>query len=597
MALEKVTDNYCGSNKMFNRESLERIEKQRKSWEENRLAQSLKRFGLTRSPNQFYTPLDIREHDFLRDVGFPGRYPFTAGRYPTQVPGSEPVRGGGHVPSGGGLIRAGRYSGYGTAEDSRDYYKYMISRGQTSGPNLAFDLPTQCGLDPDDPMAKGEVGRVGVAISTLRDMEILYEAFVGDNDLDKIHSAYTINPLANVILAMYIALAEKRGIPLSKIRCTPQNDILKEAVARGTQIFPLKHSMRMTRDTIVYGANYMPLLHPISITGYHFREAGATRVQTLAFTLADAIAYVQLGIKAGLDVDTFIPRLSFLNFSGSMELFKEVALRRAGRRMWAKITKERFKAKDTRSWIMREVGNNMSGTYTATVERPLNNLTRTVIGGVAAALSGDIPTCYPPYDEPLRLGHSMEALQLTEDAGRILVYEAKLCDVMDPLAGSYYVESLTDQTEAEAWEIIEKIDEMGGMVAAIESGYIDRAIAESAYQFEKEIESGERVIVGVNRFVGESEIEVTTNRLVPDPYDPEKRVKAEERQIAKLFEIRKQRDNKAVAATLKQLKEAAQDETVNIIPVLVEAVKTYASVGEICQSLKEVFGNYQQPQL
>ena len=582
---------------MFDKESLGKIEKQKKSWEQGELKQSLKRFGLTKSPNEFYTPLDISEHDFIRDVGFPGQYPFTAGKYATQVPGSEPVRGGGHVPSGGGLIRAGRYSGYGTAEDSRDYYKYMISRGQTSGPNLAFDLPTQCGLDPDHPMARGEVGRAGVAVSTLRDFEVIYEAFVGEHDLDKIHSAFTVNPLANIILAMYIALAEKRSIPLNKIRCTPQNDILKEAVARGTQIFPLKHSMRMTQDTIVYGAKHMPLIHPVSITGYHFREAGASREQVLAFTLADAIAYVQLGIDAGLDVDTFIPRLSFLNFSGSLELFKEIALRRAARRMWAKITRERFKAKDARSWIMREVGNNMAGSYTATVERPLNNLTRSVIGGVAAALSGDIPTCQPPYDEPLRLGHSLEAMQLAEDAAKILVYEARLSDVIDPLAGSYYVESLTDQIESEAWHIIDKIDGIGGMVVAIESGYIDREIAKSAYQYQKEIETGERVVVGVNKFTGEDELEVTTSRLVPDPYDPEKRAKAEERQMANLTEVRKRRDNKAVETALKELKGAAQDENVNIIPVLVEAVKTYASVGEICDTLKQVFGTYQQPEL
>lgn len=582
---------------MFDKESLGKIEKQKKSWEQGELKQSLKRFGLTKSPNEFYTPLDISEHDFIRDVGFPGQYPFTAGKYATQVPGSEPVRGGGHVPSGGGLIRAGRYSGYGTAEDSRDYYKYMISRGQTSGPNLAFDLPTQCGLDPDHPMARGEVGRAGVAVSTLRDFEVIYEAFVGEHDLDKIHSAFTVNPLANIILAMYIALAEKRSIPLNKIRCTPQNDILKEAVARGTQIFPLKHSMRMTQDTIVYGAKHMPLIHPVSITGYHFREAGASREQVLAFTLADAVAYVQLGIDAGLDVDTFVPRLSFLNFSGSLELFKEIALRRAARRMWATITRERFKAKDARSWIMREVGNNMAGSYTATVERPLNNLTRSVIGGVAAALSGDIPTCQPPYDEPLRLGHSLEAMQLAEDAAKILVYEARLSDVIDPLAGSYYVESLTDQIENEAWDIIDKIDGIGGMVVAIESGYIDREIAKSAYQYQKEIETGERVVVGVNKFTGEDELEVTTSRLVPDPYDPEKRAKAEERQMANLTEVRKRRDNKAVETALKELKGAAQDENVNIIPVLVEAVKTYASVGEICDTLKQVFGAYQQPEL
>lgn len=582
---------------MFEKENLERIKKQRASWEKEELGQALKRFGLAKSPNQFYTPLDIEDDDFLRDVGFPGRYPFTAGRYATQVPGSEPVRGGGHVPSGGGLIRAGRYSGYGIAEDSRDYYQYMISRGQTSGPNLAFDLPTQCGLDSDDPQARGEVGRVGVAISTLQDMEILYEAFVGEHDLDKIHSAYTINPMAPVILAMYIALAEKRGIPLAKIRCTPQNDILKEAVARGTQIFPLKHSMRMVRDTIVYGAHYMPLMHPISITGYHFREAGATREQTLAWTLADAIAYVQLGIDAGLDVDKFVPRLSFLNFSGSLELLKEVALRRAARRMWAKITRERFKAKDPRSWIMRETGGNMSGSYTVTVERPLNNLSRSVIGGVAAALSGDIPTCWPPYDEPLGLGHSIEALQLTEDAARILMYESRLADVLDPLAGSYYIEALTDQIEKDSWEIINRIDAMGGMVAAIESGYIDRELAGSAYQYQKEIETGERVIVGVNRFTGPDEVDVATTRVVPDPYDPKKRARAEERQIAKLVAIRKKRDNQAVAAALRQLREAARDENANLITALVATVKTYATTGEIFRSLKEVFGTYQQPEL
>jgi len=582
---------------MFDKDYLNKIQKQRNDWENGELAQSLKRFKLNKSPNQFYTPLDIKNNDFLTDVGFPGQYPFTAGRYATQVPGSEVVRGGGHVASGGGLIRSGKYSGYGTAEDSRDYYKYMISRGQTSGPNIAFDLPTQCGIDPDDPIAKGEVGRVGVAITTLQDMETIYEPFVGNSDLDKISSAYTINPLANVMLAMYIAIAEKRGIPLNKIRCTPQNDVLKEAVARGTQIFPLHYSMRMTRDTILYGVKYMPLLRPISITGYHFREAGATRVQTLAYTLADAIAYVQLGIDAGLAVDSFISNLSFLNFSGSMELFKEVALRRAGRRMWAKIASKRFKSRDPKSWIMREVGNNMSGTYTATVQRPLNNLTRTVIGGVAAALSGDIPTCYPPYDEALRLGHSMEALQLAEDAGRIILYEARLCDVIDPLAGSYYVESLTDEIEKEAWDIIEKIDSMGGMVAAIESGYIDKEIAKSAYQYQKEIEDGNHVVVGVNKFVDDNEIEVTTNRLVPDPYDPEKRAKAEENQIAKLIKIKKERDNKAVHKALNQLTAAAKDETVNIIPVLVDVVKTYATTGEICQRLTEVFGSYQQPEL
>jgi methylmalonyl-CoA mutase N-terminal domain/subunit len=581
---------------MFKKGRIKKIEEERKAWEGGELAQQLRKFAMDESPNEFYTPLDIRDHDFLKDVGFPGKFPFTAGKYASQVRGSEPVKGGGHLASGGGLVRAGRYSGYGTAEDSREYYKYMISIGQRSGPNLAFDLPTQCGLDPDHPQALGEVGKTGVAITTFKDVETLYEAFVGDYDLDKIASNFTINPMAPVIVAMYIALAEKRSIHLDKLRCTPQHDILKEPVARGTQIFPLEHSMRLLRDTIVFFTKNMPLAHPVSITGYHFREAGANRPQVLAFTLADAIAYVQLGIDAGLDVDEFAPRLSFLNFSGGPELFKEVALRRAARRMWAKIMRNRFKAKKPGSWILHDAGGSMAGHYHLTVARPLNNLVRAIIGGVAEALSGDIPTCMPPYDEALGLGHSLEAQQLAHDAARILLYEARLCDPIDPLAGSYYVESLTDQVEDEAWKLIETIDKMGGMVAAIEAGYIGNEIAQSAYQYQREVESGERVIVGVNRFTDENELEVTTNRVVPDLYDSGKRMRAEERQIRNVMEIRKQRDNEMVKVTLGKLKEAAQDESANLIRPLVEAVKSYATVQEISDTLKKVFGSYEEPE-
>lgn len=582
---------------MFDKRHLDSLEKRRKEWESKTLKKSQKKFGMTHSSNRFYTPLDIRDHDFLRDVGFPGEYPYTAGRHPMHVPGSSAVKGGGHVPSGGGLIRTGRYSGYGTAEDTRDYYKFMISNGQRSGPNLAFDLPTQLGLDSDDPNARGCVGRAGVAIDTLKDLSILYEAFTGELELDRIHSAFTISPLANIILAMYIAVAEERHISQKKLRCTPQNDILKEFVARGTQVFPLRPSMRMVRDTIVYGVNHMPLMHPISITGYHYREGGASREQTLAFTLADAIAYAELAIAAGVDVDDFLPRFSFLNWSGSLEMFKEIALRRAARRMWAKIARERLKAKDPKGWIIREVGNNMAGNYTATVQRPLNNLARATIGGIAAALSGDIPTCHPPYDEPLQLGHSLEALQLADDAARIILYEARLCDVMDPLAGSYYVESLTDEIEEKAWEIIKTIDEMGGMVEAVESGWVQRQMAASAYEYQEEIETGERVIVGVNKFVGPEEIEVSTARVVEDLYDPVKRARAEEKQITGLEQIRRERDNNSVKATLARLKEAAMDESANIIPPLVESAKTYATVGEICETLKEVFGSYEPEEI
>ncbi len=378
---------------MFDEKKLDDIAKRRKEWEEGPVKKSLERFGVEESPTRFYTPLDIKDYDFLEKVGFPGEYPYTAGIYTMPPPGAEP---GFYGATGGGLVRVGAYSGYGTAEDTRDFYKQMAAIGRPGGPNIAFDLPTQIGYDSDNPLVRGEVGKVGVSVDTLREIEVIYEAFVGDRELDKIASNWTINAPVNIMLAMYIALAEKRGIPLEKLRGTPQNDILKEFVARGTYIFPIKPSMRMTRDTITYCTEHMPLLNTISICGYHMREAGATAAQVIAFTFSNAIAYVQLGIDAGLDVDAFVPRFSFLNFGGSMELFREVALQRAARRMWARIMKERFGAKNPRSWILRPVGWARSGEFVKTRQRPLNNLTRHVIGGVADALSGgDSPMGYP----------------------------------------------------------------------------------------------------------------------------------------------------------------------------------------------------------
>lgn len=577
---------------MFDEKHLKRIEQRRKEWEAGTLKKSLDRFGVTESPNKFYTPLDTREFDFLEEVGFPGEYPFAAGVYPCQVPGSGPVTGGYHIGGGGGLVRAGRYLGYGTAEDTRDYYQSEIIRGRPGGPNIAFDLPTQIGLDSDDPLAQGEVGRTGVAFDTLADFETVYEPFQGENNLDKIASNWTINAPASVILAAYINLAEQRGIPQSALRGTLQNDILKEYVARGTYVFPPKQSLRMTRDIIVYCTEHMPLLNPISISGYHMREAGASSVQTLAFTLANAIAYVQLGVDAGLDVDSFINRFTFNTLSGSMEVLKEICVRRASRRMWAKIVRDRFGSKNPRSWLLREAGGFLQGAWTATSQRPLNNLTRAVIGGVAGALAGYIPSVEPPYDEPLGLGWSVEGQQLAEDAARIIQYEAKLTEVTDPLAGSYYIEALTDQIEEEAWDLIKKIDDMGGSVGAIESGYMQRALAQSAYEYQKRLETGEEMVVGVNAFTGEQEMEVLPNRMVPYPYDATKRAQAEEKQIKKLAEIKKQRDNHQVKTILTQLQEAASDEKVNLMPLIIEAVKAYAAIGEICGTLKKVFGEY-----
>jgi len=574
---------------MFDKDRLEEIKRKRKEWEERTLKPSLERFGVDESPQRFYTPLDLQNHDFLERVGFPGEYPFTTDCYAT--PGPQAVMMGGAPTE---MVRAGVYSGYGTPEDTRDYYNYMGSIGRRlGGPNIAFDLPTQCGYDSDDPMARGEVGAVGVAVDTLRDFEVIYEPFTGNNDLDRIASNFTINAPCNIIIAMYIALAEKREIPPEKLRGTPQNDILKEFVARGTYIFPPKPSMRMVRDTITYCTEHLPLLNTISICGYHMREAGATGPQVLAFTFSNAIAYVQLGIDAGLDVDAFIPRFTFLNFGGSMDFFQEIAVNRAGRRMWARIMKERFGAKNPRSWLLRQVGAGQTGAVTKTVQRPLNNYTRAVIGGVASCLSGGSPLIFPPYDEPLGLGHSIEAWQLNIDAMRILMSEAKLSEVSDPLAGSYYVESLTDQVEEESWKEIEKIDAMGGAVAAIEKGYMQQEIARSAYQFQQEVETKKRVIVGVNRFTGEHELEVSTTRLVEHPYDPVKRAEAEEKQITNLIKVRRERDNEKVQACLKRLGEAARDEDVNLIPPILEAVRAYVTIGEICGVLRRVFGEYQ----
>ncbi|MFC1900432.1 methylmalonyl-CoA mutase family protein [Chloroflexota bacterium] len=577
---------------MTDKEDLKKIEQKRKEWEEGTLKKSLDRFGTAESPNRFFTPIDVGEFDFLNDVGFPGEYPFTAGSFPSQVPGSGPVTGGYHIGGGGGLVRAGRYLGYGTAEDTRDYYQSEIERGRKGGPNIAFDLPTQIGLDSDDPLSEGEVGKAGVAFDTLADFEAIYEPFQGENNLDSIASNWTINAPVNFVLAAYIALAEKRGVSLTKLRGTLQNDIIKEYVARGTYIYPPKPSLRVTRDIIVYCTEHLPLLNPISISGYHMREAGASSIQALAFTLSNATAYVQLGVDAGLDVDSFVNRFTFNTLSGSMEILKEICVRRASRRMWAKIMKERFGSKNPRNWTLREAGGFLTGAWTSTNQRPLNNLTRAVIGGVAGALAGYIPSVEPPYDEPLGLGWSIEAQQLSEDAARIIHWESKLSEVTDPLAGSYYIESTTNQVEKEAWDLIKKIDDMGGSLGAIENGYMQRAVAQSAYDYQRKLENGEEIVVGVNAFTGEQEIEVIPNRLIPYPYDATKRAEAEKKQIKKLTDIRKQRDNGKVEGILKQLEEAAADEQANLMPLTIEAVKAYATIGEITGTLKKVFGEY-----
>jgi methylmalonyl-CoA mutase N-terminal domain/subunit len=572
---------------------LKSIADAKRQWEQHSVAPALKRFKLAENPTRFYTPLDLPDFDFIEKVGFPGQYPFTAGTY-AFLPYQAGQKGTGFIPQSPELVRAGRYSGYGAPEDYRDYQLQMRSLGAKTGPNIAFDLPTQLGYDSDSPMAEGEVGRTGVAVSSLRDFEVIYEAFTGEMNIDRIASNFTINAPANIIIAMYVALAEKRSVPIEKLRGTPQNDILKEFVGRGAYIFPPKASMRMMRDSITSIVRHLPNLNITSIGGYHMREAGATREQDLAFSMAIGAAYLREGVHAGLDIDSFAPRFSFNVFGGSMEIYREIAFQRAARRMWARILKERFGARNPRSLLLRQSHAAHIGCSATTLQRPLNNLVRTVIGGMASAMSGGAPEAWPPYDEPLGLGWSLEAIQLTEDAQRILQYEAKICEVIDPFAGSYFMESLTDQMEEVGRKEFEKIETMGGVVAAIESGYMQQEVAKSAYERQKRIESGEDLVVGVNCFTGEHELEVTTTRLVPHPYDPGKMELAESKQIANLKEVKRTRDSRLVSRLLTELEQAARKETEDLIPRLIECVKAYATIQEMCDVLREVFGVYEE---
>ncbi|MBI2909649.1 MAG: methylmalonyl-CoA mutase [Chloroflexi bacterium] len=566
---------------MFQEDYLDEVAERKRRWKETTLKRSLERFGVERSPNQLYTPLDIPHHSFLSDVGFPGEYPFTSST-------SSCFR------EADAFKNPRIYSGYGLAEDTRDYFKSMLTTGRGQAPFVAFDLPTQIGMNSDEPMARGEVGKTGVAVDSLRDFEIIYEAFVGDHDLDTLHSNWVMNAPANIILAMYLALGEQRGIPFDQLGCVVQNDILKEFVARGMYIFPPEPSLRLVRDTIVFCTRQMPLSEPIMMGGVQFREAGATGPETLGIALAHAAAYIQLGLDAGLGIDEFAPKLGFVSMGGSMEMLYEIALHRAVRRMWARLLRERFGARDPESWKFRTMRGAMIGNSATTAQRPLNNLTRTVIGAIASALSGGGGELHPGYDEPLGLGYSLEARQLMRDGERIIKQEAKLCDIIDPLAGSYYIEWLTDSIERDAWQVVEDIEKHGGAVACVESGYTKRRITRSAYEYQHKLETGQIVIVGVNRFLGENELEVLPSRAVPHPYDPARRQEAEDRQIAKLKALRKERDNGAVAASLARLKEAAGDQGVNTIPPLLEAVKTYATIGEITKALTEVFGEYRE---
>lgn len=507
-----------------------------------------------------YTPAEIPAFDYLRDLGFAGEYPFTRGIQPTMYRGR--------------VWSMRQYSGFATAEESNRRFKYLLEQGQT-GLSIAFDLPTQIGYDSDHPLSQGEVGKVGVAIDSLADMEVLLDGI----PLDKVSTSMTINATAAILLAMYIAVAEKQGIKPAALRGTIQNDVLKEYVARGTYIFPPQPSMRLITNIFEYCSREVPQWNSISVGAYHLREAGSTAVQEVAFAFAIAIAYLEAGVKAGLDIDDFAPRVSWI-FNTHINFLEEVAKFRAARRLWAKIMKERFKAKDPRSWMLRF--HTQTGGCTLTAQQPLNNLIRTTFQAMAAVLGGCQSLAVCSYDEALALP-TEESVRLSLRTQQILAYESGIADTVDPLGGSYYIEALTNEIEKRASEYIEKIDQLGGAVAAIEKGYIQQEIQESSYRYQKEIESGKRILVGVNKF------------QIPEPpikgllkVDPRVR----EVQIKRLAELRASRDNEKVKKTLEQLEKVARGDG-NLMPPILDCVRAYCTLGEMCEVLRKVFGEYE----
>jgi len=511
--------------------------------------------------NRLYTPLDIVGLDYQQDLGFPGEYPFTRGVQPTMYRGR--------------FWTMRMYAGFSTAEESNKRYRYLIESGAT-GLSCAFDLPTQIGYDSDDPIADGEVGKVGVAIDSLADMEILFDQI----DLGKVSTSMTINAPATVLLAMYIAVAEKQGVSADQLNGTIQNDILKEYAARGTYIFPPKPSMRLITNIFEYCSKHVPQWNTISISGYHIREAGSTATQEIAFTIADGIAYVDAAIKAGLNVDDFAGRLSFF-WNAHNNVLEEVAKFRASRRVWAKVMKERFGATKPKSWMLRVHTQTAGSTLTA--QQPENNVVRVALQTAAAVLGGTQSLHTNSKDEALALP-TEDSVRVALRTQQIVAYESGLADVVDPLAGSYYIEALTNKIEEEVWDYIRKIDELGGAVRAIEKGYIQKEIQESAYKWQMEVEKNARVIVGVNQFQSKEK-----------PVEGLLRVDASvgELQKKKLAELRAKRNNKAVDAALATLEAAAQDDHINLMPLILDAVKAYATLGEICGVLRKVFGEYE----
>lgn len=506
-----------------------------------------------------YTPLDESESEYLEDLGFPGSYPYTRGVQPTMYRGR--------------FWTMRQYAGFASAEESNKRYKYLLDQGQT-GLSVAFDLPTQIGYDSDHPLAQGEVGKVGVAIDSLMDVETLFDGI----PLDKVSTSMTINAPAAILLAMYVETATKQGVAPEKLQGTIQNDILKEYVARGTYIFPPGPSMRIITDIFSFCSEHIPKWNTISISGYHIREAGSTAVQEVAFTLANGIAYVEAALKVGLKVGDFAPRLSFF-FNAHMDFFEEIAKFRAARRLWARIMRKRFGAKSPKSLMLRF--HTQTAGCTLTAQQPQNNVTRVTLQALSAVLGGTQSLHTNSMDEAFSLP-SEEAVQIAIRTQQVIAYESGVANTVDPLGGSFYLERLTNEIEQRVQTYIDKIDEKGGAVAAIEQGFVQREIQESAYAYQRAVESVEHVVVGLNKFQQEAAPPGNLLRVAPA---------VRESQVAKLKQLKEQRDTTAVAAALQGLKGCAEG-TDNLMPPLSRAVKCYATLGEICDTLRVVFGEY-----
>ena len=552
---------------MFDKDKSSEIRLRKRLWEKETLSKSFDKLPekgefITSSDipvSRIYSPDDISDFDYLRDSGFPGEYPLTRGVYPTMYRAR--------------LWTMRQYAGFGTAEQTNQRFKYLLSHGQ-KGLSVAFDFPTQVGYDCDHPLSHGEVGRAGVSVSTLRDMEIVFDGI----PLDKITTSMTINAPTNVLLAMYIAVGRKQGLAESKLGGTVQNDILKEYAARGMYIYPPKPSMRLVTDIFEYCSQHMPEWNTISISGYHIREAGATAVQEVAFTFADAISYVQAAVDRGLDLDKFAGRLSFF-FAAHNNFLEEVAKFRAARRLWARIMRERFGAKNPNSWMLRF--HTQTSGVSLTAQQPHNNIVRVALQALSAVLGGTQSLHTNSFDEAYALP-SDQAVLVALRTQQIIAYESGVVDSVDPLAGSYYIEYLTSEIEKKAEKYIEHIDAMGGAIAAIEKGFIQHEITDSAYRHQKEVEAKKRIVVGVNEFKTE---EAPMKILQIDP-------ESERKSAERLECVKRERNQANVKEALSKLRRAAEDEKASLMPFVLQAVKEYATLGEICGTLREVFGEH-----